>query len=384
MTIQSPRIYLSPPHMRGGELRLVRDAFKSNWIAPLGPHVDAFEAEFARRIGVRHAVALSSGTAALHLALRALRLRDGDEVICSTLTFVASANPIVYEGGRPVFIDSDRRSWNMDPDLLDAELDRCRRKGKVPRAVVCVDLYGQCADLPRIKAICKRYGSVLIEDAAEALGASCAGRSAGSFGWANIFSFNGNKIITTSSGGMLATDDRKLADCARKLSQQAREDAPHYQHAETGYNYRMSNILAAIGRGQLRQLDAAVAARRRNFERYRKLLDGVPGITLMPETIYGRSSRWLTCILVDPKLFGADREAIRRRLQEHQIESRPLWKPMHLQPLFSSCRRVGGAVAEELFAKGLCLPSGSALSRSQIESIVRLMMSTPKRKRTSR
>ena len=372
------RLYLSPPHMGKEEFRLVREAFDSNWIAPLGPQVDAFEAEFARKIGVGHAVALSSGTAALHLALHVLRLRPSDEVFCSTLTFVASANPIVYEGARPVFIDSDRKSWNMDPKLLEAELHRCKKKGSIPRAVICVDLYGQCADLPLIRSICDRYGTILIEDAAEALGATCGKSAAGSFGWANIFSFNGNKIITTSGGWMLATNDKKLADVARNLSQQARDLAPHYEHSRTGYNYRMSNILAAIGRGQLRSLDKKVAARRRNFEWYRQLLGGTAGISFMPEASYGRSSRWLTCILIDPAVFGTDTETVRLRLQAGNIEARPIWKPMHLQPLFSKCRYVGGDVAEDLFQNGLCLPSGSNLSFADATRVAQIILTTPR------
>jgi dTDP-4-amino-4,6-dideoxygalactose transaminase len=369
------RIYMSPPHLTGNERRYVGEVFDQNWIAPIGPHVDAFEKAFAARVGAKYAVALSSGTAALHLSLRVLGLKRGDEVLCSTLTFAASANPIVYEGGRPVFVDCDRKSWNMDPNLLEDELRRCAKRGRPPRAVIAVDLYGQCADLGAIRGLCRRYGVVLIEDAAEALGATYRGRSAGSFGWANIFSFNGNKIITTSGGGMLATADRRLAEKARWLSQQARDPAPHYQHSALGYNYRLSNVLAAIGIAQLETLDDKVAARRGHFEFYRKALGSAPGISFMPEAGYGRSTRWLSCLQIDPKLFGADREAVRRRLEDCNIESRPVWKPMHLQPVFAGCRKVGGAVSEEIFRLGLCLPSGSSLSKTNRARVVREILS---------
>lgn len=376
---ENPRIYLSPPHLEGQELGLVQEVFASNWIAPLGPHVDRFEREFAARIGLKHAVALSSGTAALHLSLRALNIKRGQEIFCSTFTFAASANPILYESAMPVFIDSDRGSWNMDPDLLAEELRRCARAGTLPAAVICVDLYGQCADLGRIQKICREYSVPLIEDAAESLGATCDGRPAGSFGWANIFSFNGNKIITTSGGGMLVTDDQRLAETARHLSQQARDPAPHYQHSQLGFNYRLSNVLAAIGIGQLMALDDRVDARRGNFELYRQLLNGVPGISFMPEAPYGRSTRWLTCLLIDAKAFGADREAIRRHLETFNIESRPLWKPLHLQPVYAGARVVGGRVSEELFEQGLCLPSGSRLQEQDIRRIVRALLSVPRR-----
>jgi pyridoxal phosphate-dependent aminotransferase EpsN len=365
------RVYLSPPHVFGREKRYVADVFRQNWIAPIGPHVDAFEKAFAARVGLPHAVALSSGTAALHLALRVLGLRRGDEVFCSSLTFAASANPIVYEGGQPVFVDCDRETWNMDPGLLEEELRRCAKRGKVPRAVIAVDLYGQCADLGAIRALCRKFGTVMIEDAAEALGATYRGKSAGSYGWANIFSFNGNKIITTSGGGMLATADRALADKARWLSQQARDPAPHYQHSEIGFNYRLSNVLAGIGIAQLETLDKRVAIRRGHFDYYSKALGGAAGISFMPEASYGKGTRWLTCILVDPVQFGADREMIRRRLEAANIESRPVWKPMHLQPVFRGCRAVGGSVSREIFEKGLCLPSGSSLSARDRSRVVR-------------
>lgn len=372
------RIYLSPPHMSGREMRFVREAFRTNWVAPLGPNVDAFEGAFAAKIGVRHAVALSSGTAALHLALRALRLRPGEEVFCSTFTFAATANAIAYEGARPVFIDSDEATWNMDAALLAAELDRRARRGCLPRAVIVVDLYGQCADLKPIAAACRRHGVVLIEDAAEALGAIYRGKAAGTFGWANIFSFNGNKIITTSGGGMLATDDEKLARHARFLATQARDPATHYQHSQIGFNYRLSNVLAGIGLGQLSVLDSRVNARRRIFARYQKAFAGAPGLTFMPEAPYGRSNRWLTCVLVDPKAFGASREDIRLALAALNIESRPLWKPMHKQPVFRGCKTVGGEVSEMFFERGLCLPSGSSLTPADQARVIKGMLSVRK------
>ena len=379
MSAKPERISLSPPHLGAQELAYVQEAFASNWIAPVGPHVDAFEKEFAAVVGIKHAVALSSGTAALHLALRRLNLKEGDEVLCSTLTFIGSANPIVYERARPVFVDSDRRSWNMDPALLAEELDRCARNGRLPRAVIAVDLYGQCADLEPIEAACRRHGVPLIEDAAEALGAACAGRNAGTFGWAGIFSFNGNKIITTSGGGMLATKDDALAAEAKFLSQQARDPAPYYQHSRVGFNYRLSNILAGIGRGQLELLQERVAARRRNFELYRRFLGDCPGLSFMPEAPYGRSTRWLTCVLVESKAFGASPEDIRLHLETFDIESRPLWKPLHLQPVFAGCRTVGGTVSEELFAKGLCLPSGTALTEDDIRRVCDAVLSKRKK-----
>ena len=372
------RIYLSPPHMSGREQEYVADTFASNWIAPVGPQVDAFEQEFAACLGTRYAVALNSGTAALHLALHILGLERGEEVLCSTLTFAASANPIVYEGGTPVFLDSHPTTWTLDPALLQEELARCARQGKVPRAVVVVDLYGQCADYDAIQHLCQAYGVTLIADAAEALGSTYKGKAAGTFGWANAFSFNGNKIITTSGGGMLATDDATLAATARSLAQQARDPAPHYQHSRIGFNYRLSNVLAAIGRAQLAVLAERVAARRRNCAFYQEALRDEPGITFMPEAAYGRTNRWLTCILVDPQVFGASREDIRLHLEAHHIESRPVWKPLHLQPVFQHCRVVGGRIAEALFEQGLCLPSGSNLSEAELSVIAATLRSTPR------
>lgn len=374
-----PRIYLSPPHMSGLEERFVADVFASNVIAPLGPHVDAFEQEFAQAVGTSHAVAVNSGTAALHLALRLVGVGPGDEVLVSTLTFVASVNPILYLGATPVFVDSERVSWNMDPTLLEETLERRARAGRVPKAVVVVHLYGQSADLDPIVDVCRRFGVALVEDAAEALGATYHGRSPGTFGHAGIYSFNGNKIITSGGGGMLCSEDPALIAHARKLAAQAREPVAHYEHVEIGYNYRLSNVLAAVGRGQLRVLDERVAARRRNFAFYVEALGGLPGIAFMPEAPWGRHSRWLTCLTVEPQEFGVDRETLRVALEAENIEARPVWKPMHLQSVFARYPHIRGTVAEDLFARGLCLPSGSSLSRGDVERIVRVIRQARRR-----
>jgi dTDP-4-amino-4,6-dideoxygalactose transaminase len=365
-----PRLFLSPPHIGAAEFAFVEEAFRTNWIAPVGPHLDAFEREFCAQFGFRHAAAVVSGTAALHLAMRLLGVQSGDEVVCSTLTFAASANPILYEQARPVFIDSDDATWNMDPTLLEEWLEARARAGRLPRAVIVVDLYGQCADLERITAICARHGVPLIEDAAEALGATCAGRPAGAYGQMSVFSFNGNKIITTSGGGMLVSDDADLIARARFMATQARDPAPHYQHSQLGFNYRLSNVLAGIGRGQLQVLGERVEARRRIFDRYVAALQDLPGVAFMPEAALGRSNRWLTCLTIDPAKAGVDREAVRKALEAENIEARPVWKPLHLQPVFAGCEIVGGAVAERLFDQGLCLPSGSAMTEDDQQRVV--------------
>lgn len=369
MSNKYPRVYLSTPHMSGEEQVFIADAFATNWIAPLGPHVDGFQFEFAKVVGAPHAVALSSGTAALHLALQLLGVSDGDEVMVSTLTFSASVNPIRYLGATPIFIDSERTSWNMDPALLANALEKRAKKGRLPKAVVVVHLYGQSADLDPIVASCKKYGVALIEDAAESLGATYKGRSPGTFGQAGIYSFNGNKIITTAGGGMLVSPDGALIAHALKLATQARDPAPHYEHSEIGYNYRMTNVLAAIGRGQLKVLEDRVAARRRNFDFYAEHLGDLPGVQFMPEAPWGRHNRWLTTLTIDARQFGADREAVRLALEAENIEARPVWKPMHLQPVFAEFPVVGGAVAEWLFRDGLCLPSGSNLAESDLERV---------------
>lgn len=371
--MSNTRIYLSSPHMSGLEQAYVAEAFATNWIAPVGPHVNAFEQEFAEVVGVPYAAAVSSGTAALHLALILNGVGHGDRVLVSTLTFSASVNPIVYQGGCPVFIDSEPSSWNMDPALLVDTLHRMARKGDLPKAVILVHLYGQSANISPILECCNQFGVPLIEDAAEALGSTYAGRAPGTFGKAGIYSFNGNKIITTSGGGMLVSYDGDFVAHARKLATQARDLAPHYQHTEIGYNYRLSNVLAGIGRGQLPVLEERVLARRRNFACYVERLADLPGITFMPEAGWGRHTRWLTCILVEPTEFGADREDIRIALEQEDIEARPVWKPMHLQPVFSHYETIAGRVAESVFEYGLCLPSGSNLSEADLDRVVEVI-----------
>ena len=363
-------ILLSTPHMGDREHQFVTEAFETNWIAPIGPHVDAFEQEFCLAVGSSHATAVSSGTAALHLALKLVGVGAGDEVFCSSLTFSASANPIAYLGAKPVFIDSDRLSWNMNPHLLQAALEQRAKVGKLPKAVILVHLYGQSADIDPILAACQQYGVPMIEDAAEALGATYKGRSPGTFGTVGIFSFNGNKIITTSGGGMLVSEDASITSKAKFLATQARDPAPHYQHSEIGYNYRLSNVLAGIGRGQLLVLSDRVAARRHNCEVYEKALGSLPGVEFMPEAPWGSATRWLTCLTIDPAAFGADREQIRLALAAEQIEARPVWKPLHMQPIFKDCDCFGGEVAEDLFDRGLCLPSGSNLSDEDLDCVI--------------
>jgi len=461
------RIFLSPPHMGGEEMKFIQQAFKSNYIAPVGPMVDAFEKEFSEKVGIPHCLAVSSGTAAMHLALRHLGIGPGDEVFASTLTFIASVSPVVFQGAAPVFIDSDRATWTMDPDLLAAELERCANRKRLPKAVIPTDIYGQCADYGRIFNICERYQVPVIVDAAEAMGSyfqmtedrgqkseirsqksegekvrggedkksegirlrssfgGQGGRKASAFAQASadregrdvsghltthksqqtnfhhagfgakaaVYSFNGNKIITTSGGGMLASDDKRLIDHARKLSQQARENFIHYEHKEIGYNYRMSNIIAAIGLGQLKVLDERVEKKRRIYDYYKQAFEKVQGIELIHEAPFMSSNRWLTVILVNSEEFGADREAILLALEGENIESRPIWKPMHVQPVFNipgskaqgvrykgkdknrvKARTVGGEVAEDLFSRGLCLPSGTAMTEEDLERIVDVVM----------
>ena len=356
------RLYLSPPDIGQAERAYVQEAFDTNWIAPIGPHLDAFEKEFAAKVGAKHAVAVSSGTAALHLALRGVGVGAGDEVLCASMTFVASASPITFLGAKPVFIDSEEKSWNMDPALVAETIVRKAKAGRAPRAVVLVHLYGQAADFNPVRDVCAQHGVALVEDAAEALGATYHGKAPGSLGRAGIHSFNGNKIITTSGGGMLVTDDAALAATARHWSTQARDAAPHYEHTTLGYNYRLSNVCAAIGRGQLQDLDKKVARRREHFAAYAKAFADLPGVAMQPEAPWGKSTRWLTCLTIDPKIAGTDRERVRLALEAADIECRPLWKPMHLQPVFRQAEKVGGSVSENLFEYGLCLPSGSGMS----------------------
>jgi dTDP-4-amino-4,6-dideoxygalactose transaminase len=369
----SQRIWLSSPHLGEEETAFVADAFKTNWIAPLGPHVDGFERELAAYVGMGHAAAVSSGTAAIHLGLLLLGVQPGDTVFCSSLTFVASCNPIVYCGAQPVFIDSDPQTWNMSAAALERALEWAQREARLPRCVIVVNLYGQSADMDAILPLCERYGVPVLEDAAESLGALYKGRASGSFGKIGVYSFNGNKIITTSGGGMLVADDPALMERARKLATQAREPAPHYEHAELGFNYRMSNVLAGIGRGQLRVLEQRVQQRRQVFERYREALAGEDDVQWMPEPGGVRSTRWLTCFT----LAGADaplrRDLVLRALERHSIEARPVWKPMHQQPLFRGApyfMHGSTDVAASLFAAGICLPSGSNLTLQQQDRVI--------------
>ena len=365
------RIFLSPPDIGEDERRLLLDAFDSNWIAPLGPHVDAFESEMAAYLGEPvHAVALSSGTAALHLALLDLGIGPGDEVVTSTMTFAATVNAISYVGATPVLVDVDPATWQMDPSLVADAIGERAAAGRPPAAVVTVDLYGICADHHAIRRVCDEFDIPVIEDAAEALGSSDGGRPAGTFGDVGVFSFNGNKIITTSGGGMLLTRAPDQAARIQHLATQARDPAPHYEHSKVGYNYRLSNLLAAVGRAQLGSLDEKVAARRTVNARYRKLLDGVPGITFLDEPDGQRWNHWLTCLTIDPAAFGADHDVVRDHLRRQGIEARPVWKPMHQQPVWSHSPVVGGQVAARIFRDGLCLPSGSALTADEQREVV--------------
>jgi dTDP-4-amino-4,6-dideoxygalactose transaminase len=363
------RLFLSPPDVGPEERALLLDAFDSNWIAPLGPHVDAFEQEFAAFVGAPAAAALSSGTAALHLALVVLGVGPGDEVVVPTLTFVASAAAVMYTGARPVFVDCDAATWNLDPAIVADLLDARAREGRLPAAVVGVDLYGQCADWDPILESCARHGVPVVDDAAEALGATYRGRPAGRSGALGAFSFNGNKVITTSGGGMLVGDDPSLIARVRGLSTQARDPAPHYEHSELGFNYRISNLLAALGRAQLRSLPAKVARRRAINARYRESFAAIEGIGFMPASPEGESSSWLTVITIDDA-SGTTPTEVREHLETLDIEARPAWKPMHLQPVFAAAEAWGGAVAASVFRRGLCLPSGSAMTDDDVDRVV--------------
>jgi pyridoxal phosphate-dependent aminotransferase EpsN len=378
MKPQRPRLYLSVPHMGPNEEGYVHQAFARNWMSTVGENLDAFEAAFSERIG-QPCVALSSGTAAIHLGLKLLGVGPGDEVMVSDLTFVASVNPIRYLGAEPVLVDSDRQSWNIDPELLARALDDRARRGRLPRAVVVVDLYGQSADMDPIVASCRRHGVPVLEDAAEAVGTTYRGRPAGTLGDVNVFSFNGNKIITTTSGGMLASPNREWVEKVRFWSQQARDPRVEYHHTELGYNYRMSNVLAGIGRGQLEVLEERVAQRRAVFERYREAFSGLPGLTPMPEASFGRHTRWLSCFLVDEARLGASRDELIGALAAENVEARPVWKPMHLQPLYEGCDRVGGDVAADLYRQGICLPSSSRLPAEEQDLVISLVRAAPKR-----
>lgn len=364
------KIWLSSPHMGGKEFELVTDAFKTNWIAPLGPHVDGFEKDLSNYLNIKHAAALSSGTAALHLAMILLGIGPGDHVLCSSFTFSASANPIAYQGAIPVFVDSETTTWNMDPDLAEEAIKKMISSGKKPKAMVVVHLYGMPAQMDRILALSKQYDIPLIEDAAEALGSHYQGKKMGTFGEMGILSFNGNKIITTSGGGALLSENEEYISKSRFLATQARDPAPHYQHSHIGYNYRMSNVVAAIGRGQMEVLPLRVEQRRANHQFYEKELGGKSGISFLKEPNGYFSNRWLTCILVDAEATGGiSRETIRVHLEKYNIETRPLWKPMHLQPVFASAPAFANGVSEKLFAEGLCLPSGSNLKELDLQRV---------------
>ncbi|QOR84152.1 aminotransferase class I/II-fold pyridoxal phosphate-dependent enzyme [Geobacillus stearothermophilus] len=378
-----PRIYLSPPHMSGNEQKYINEAFETNWIAPLGPNVDAFEKELAEYVGSKGAAAVSSGTAAIHLALRLLDVQQGDKVFCSSLTFIASANPILYQGAEPVFIDSEPDTWNMSPLALERAMEQAKKEGKLPKAVVVVNLYGQSAKMDEILAICGRYGVPVVEDAAESLGSTYKGKKSGTFGKFGIYSFNGNKIITTSGGGMLVSDDVEALQKARFLATQARDPAPHYQHSQIGYNYRMSNIVAGIGRAQLEVLDERVKARRSIFDRYVQALGDIEGIHFMPELEGTMSNRWLTTLTIDQQALGVTPMDIINALAEENIEARPVWKPLHLQPVFNGVtyypHQEGWSVSDELFANGICLPSGSSMTIDEQNRVIDVFIKAIKR-----
>lgn len=371
------RIFLSSPHMSGNEQKYINEAFETNWIAPLGPNVNAFEKEMAAYAGISDAAVLSSGTAAIHLALELLGVRQGDRVFCSSLTFVASANPIMYLGAEPVFIDSEEETWNMSPIALKRGLEELNSVGKLPKAVIIVNLYGQSAKMDELMAICNSYDVPVIEDAAESLGSSYKGKKSGTFGKFGVYSFNGNKIITTSGGGMLVSDDVDALAKSRFLATQARDAAPHYQHSVVGYNYRMSNILAGVGRAQLEVLEERVKARRDVFDRYVEALGEIDGVHFMPELEGTYSNRWLTALTLDSDKVRITPYELMAALEAENIEARPVWKPLHLQPLFEEFKFYPHAendvVSERLFAEGLCLPSGSNMTVEEQERVISLL-----------
>ena len=365
------KIWLASPHMGGSEQKYVKEAFDTNWIAPLGPHVDGFENDLCDFTGVQAAAALSSGTAAIHLGLILLGVKAGDEVICQSFTFSASANPIVYQGAIPVFVDSESDTWNMCPKHLRLAIEDRLTKGKKPKAIIPVHLYGMPANMKEIISIANEFDIPIIEDAAEAIGSSIDNKACGSFGALGVLSFNGNKIITTSGGGALIADNESQIKQARFLATQARDAASHYQHSHIGYNYRMSNVCAAIGRGQMEVLVDRISQRRSNYDYYVKHLGPIDGITFLAEPTGYFSNRWLTTILVDAsKTNGITREDIRLALEKQNIESRPLWKPMHLQPVFAGTPFYGDGTSEQLFKNGLCLPSGSNLARLDLDRVL--------------
>ncbi|MCF8427118.1 MAG: aminotransferase class I/II-fold pyridoxal phosphate-dependent enzyme [Bacteroidia bacterium] len=365
------KIWLSSPHMGGKEQEFVKEAFDTNWVAPLGPNVDGLEKDLEAFTGAKHAAALSSGTSAIHLALIMLGVKAGDYVLCQSFTFSASANPIAYQGATPVFIDSEKDTWNMSPEYLEKAIIELISKDQKPKAIIPVHLYGVPAKMDEIMAIVAKYDIPVIEDAAEALGSTLNGKACGTYGQLGVLSFNGNKIITTSGGGALISDNEDYITRSRFLATQARDNAPHYQHSHIGYNYRMSNITAGIGRGQMLVLNDRVAQRRFNFEFYKKAFAGYVGISFVEELPGAFANRWLTCILVDSNLTnGKTREDIRIALEKENIECRPLWKPMHLQPIFADAPFYGDGTAEKLFKDGLCLPSGSNLTEKDLNRVV--------------
>ncbi len=370
------RIWLSSPHMGGEELSFIHDAFDSNFVAPLGENVDGFERDIANYTGAADVSVLISGTAAIHLGLILLDVQPGDVVICQSFTFSASASPITYVGAEPVFVDSERETWNMCPDALEEAVRHQLSLGKRVKAIVPVHLYGMPANMDRIMDISRRYCIPVLEDAAEAMGSHIRGKQCGTFGTFGVLSFNGNKIITTSGGGALLSEDEELIRKSRYLATQAREPAPHYQHTEIGYNYRMSNIVAGIGRGQMRVIDERVRQRRANYEFYRGLLGSIDGITFQPEPEGYYSNRWLTTILIDPEVTGMTRENVRLALASENIEARPVWKPMHQQPVYSEARYYGNGISCKLFEQGLCLPSGSNMSGKDRERIAGVLGET--------
>lgn len=370
----NPRIFLSPPDMGGNEQTYISEAFESNYIAPLGHNVELFEQQIKEFTGAKYALAVTSGTAAIHLALRVLGIKDGDEIFASTFTFIGSVVPILYERCTPFFIDSDTKSWNLDPDLLEEELSFRSSQGRQqPKALIVTHLYGQCCNTVRIRALCDTYGVYLIEDAAESLGATFNGIHSGTIGHMGVYSFNGNKIITTSGGGMLVSDNEALIAQARHLSTQARDNAPHYEHTQYGYNYRMSNILAGIGRGQMEVLVQRIQRRRDIFDLYTQELSGIDGITFMPELENSYGNRWLTTLLLPQHI---DPETLRLSLEQHNIESRPLWKPMHAQPLFENAKSRLNGTSDTFFRRGICLPSGSSMSDGDVLKVTTLIKQT--------
>jgi pyridoxal phosphate-dependent aminotransferase EpsN len=376
---QSDRIFLSSPHMSGNEQKYIQEAFDTNWIAPLGNNVNEFEKGLAHYSGMKGASVVTSGTAAIHLALRLLNIKEGDIVFCSSLTFVASVNPILYQGASPVLIDSEPDTWNMSVPALERALADAKKMGKLPKAVIIVNLYGQSARMDELMELCDTYGVPVVEDAAESLGSEYKGKKSGTFGKFGIYSFNGNKIITTSGGGALVSNDLEALQKSRFLATQARDQAIHYEHTEMGYNYRMSNIVAGIGRGQLEVLDARVEARRNVFDRYYQVLKDAKGISFQPELAGTKSNRWLTTLTVDPAEAGVTRTELIEKLGEANIEARPVWKPMHLQPLFKGIpyysHQEDNSVSDKLFENGFCLPSGSNLTEAEQDKVIAILES---------